>query len=125
MFRGIGVGQMIVNFFFSCFITVNIGSSSYYFFASFSSVLPWIACNVQNEVTGDNVTCVNSGSTGNETGRSDRGGRPYVGMWGGWGGRAPPGGKIFEPPQEEKMRFWGGGQKNFEAFYLVKNLKYF
>ena len=46
---------------------------------------------------------------------------------GGWGGvEPPPGGKIFEPPPGGKNEILGGGgQKFFEAFYLVKNLKYF
>ena len=44
---------------------------------------------------------------------------------GGLGGRAPPGGKIFDPPGVKNEILGGGGQKNFEALYLVKNLKYF
>ena len=42
-----------------------------------------------------------------------------------WGGSSPQEAKFLTPPQEEKMKFWGGGQKKFEAFYLVKKPQIF
>ena len=41
------------------------------------------------------------------------------------GGRAPQEAKFLTPPRRKKWNSGGGGQKFFEAFYLVKNLKYF
>ncbi|CAD5117142.1 DgyrCDS5948 [Dimorphilus gyrociliatus] len=49
LFRGIGIGMMLVSFFVAIYYNVIISWTFYYFFSSFTSKLPWAECgNVWN-----------------------------------------------------------------------------
>ena len=64
--RGIGYGQMIANASVISYYTCLIALAVYYLIASFSSVLPWTACDPDVQIPGGNTFCIASGQSSAE-----------------------------------------------------------
>ncbi|XP_059150816.1 sodium- and chloride-dependent taurine transporter-like isoform X2 [Physella acuta] len=66
LFQGIGLSSCIIVFFLNCYYNVILAWAFYYFFASFTSELPWQGCNH----TWNTPSCsLNFSQTSLETGR--------------------------------------------------------